>query len=321
MIFKELNALGILGINNRVGRYILRHNKRANYPLVDNKVLTAQRAEAWGIATPENYLIVENYGFLKKLDQKLQKYESFVIKPAKGSQGNGIVVIKEVIREEVNGVPRLLFRRSNDKLMDIEEVKHHISGILSGLYSLSGQSDTAIIQAKIDKHPIFDDYSFGGIPDIRVIVFEGFPVMTMVRLPTKSSDGRANLHQGAIGAGLDLSNGQTINAVIRNQVVDIHPDTGHKLSGLKLPFWRETLELAARCYDMVELGYLGADIVLTPDQGPILLELNARPGLGIQIANLSGLVPRLEKIRLEAPRNLLARERVEFSINNFKASQ
>lgn len=317
MIFRDLQEMGILGINNRVGRYILRHNKRVNYPLVDNKVLTAQRAEAWGIATPENYLIVENYGSLKNLHLKLLNFESFVIKPAKGSQGNGIIVIKEIIKEEKNGEIRVFCRRSNDKLMDVEEVKHHISGILSGLYSLSGQSDTAIIQAKIDKHPIFDEYSFGGIPDVRVIVFDGFPVMSMVRLPTKSSDGRANLHQGAIGAGLNLSNGWTNNAVIRNQVVDTHPDTGHKLSGLRLPFWTEILELAARCYDMVDLGYLGADIVLTPDQGPILLELNARPGLGIQIANLAGLVPRLEKIRLEAPKNLLAKERVEYSMRNF----
>lgn len=317
MIFRDLKQMGILGINNRVGRYILRHNKRANYPLVDNKVLTAQRAAAWGIPTPENYLIVENYGSLKNLHLKLLNYDSFVIKPAKGSQGNGIIVIKEIIKEEKHGEIRILCRRSNDKLMDIDEVKHHISGILSGLYSLGGQSDAAIIQAKIDKHPIFDNYSYSGIPDIRVIVFEGFPVMSMVRLPTKSSDGKANLHQGAIGAGLNLSNGWTNNAVINNQVVDTHPDTGYNLSGLKLPFWREILELAAHCYDMVELGYLGADIVLTPDQGPILLELNARPGLGIQIANLAGLVPRLEKIRRDAPHNLLAKERADYSMKNF----
>ena len=317
MIFRDLEELGILGINNRVGRYILRHNKRSNYPLVDDKVLTAQRAETWGIAMPQNYMIIENYGSLKNFHLKIQNYESFVIKPANGSQGNGIIVIKEIIKEERNGITRILCRRSNDKLMDIEEVKHHISGILSGLYSLKGHSDTAIIQAKIDKHSIFDNYSYGGIPDIRVIVFEGYPVMSMVRLPTKSSDGRANLHQGAIGAGINLSDGSTNNAVIKNQVVDIHPDTGHKLVGLKIPFWRESLELAAQCYDMVDLGYLGADIVLTPDQGPILLELNARPGLGIQIANLAGLVPRLEKIRLKAPKNLLAHERVDFSMKNF----
>lgn len=317
MIFGELKKLGILGINNRVGRYILKHNKRKNYPLVDNKVLTAKRAESWGIAMPENYMIIENYGSLKNLENKIAQYDSFVIKPANGSQGNGIIVITEVIREEVNGVRKVSCRRSNDKIMEIDEIKHHISGILSGLYSLSGHNDVAIIQAKIDKHPIFDHYSYGGIPDIRVIVFEGFPVMSMVRLPTKSSDGKANLHQGAIGAGINLKDGTTNNAVIRNQVVDMHPDTGHKLLGLKLPYWKEILELAAQCSDMVELGYIGVDIVLTPDQGPILLELNARPGLGIQIANLAGLVPRLEKIRLEAPKNLYAKERAAFSMENF----
>jgi alpha-L-glutamate ligase-like protein len=317
MIFRDLRNLGILGINNRVGRYILRHNKRSNYPLVDDKVLTAERALSWGISMPENYFVIENYGSLKNLQNKISHLESFVIKPANGSQGNGIIVIKEILKEKKDDEFKFYFKRSNDKLMDIEEVKHHLSGILSGLYSLSGQSDKAIIQAKIDKHPIFDNYSFGGIPDIRVIVFEGYPVMSMVRLPTKSSDGKANLHQGAIGAGLNLKDGSTNNAVIRNQVIDSHPDTGYKLSGLQLPFWKEILELAAQCYDMVELGYLGADIVLTPDQGPILLELNARPGLAIQIANLSGLVPRLEKIQHEAPRNLLARDRVEFSMKHF----
>jgi glutathione synthase/RimK-type ligase-like ATP-grasp enzyme len=103
MIFRDLTEMGILGINNRVGRYILRHNNRKNYPLVDNKVLTAERAFAWGIPMPDNYLVVENYGSLKNLHLKLEQYESFVIKPANGSQGNGIIVIKEIIREEVDG--------------------------------------------------------------------------------------------------------------------------------------------------------------------------------------------------------------------------
>ncbi len=310
MIFRELREFGILGINNRIGRYILRHNKRSNYPLVDDKVKTATRADAWGVPMPENYFVITNFGDLKKLPQLVTNMQSFVIKPANGSQGNGIVVVSEVLKDEKGWIS---FRRSSGKIMNMEEVRHHISGILSGMYSLSGLPDTAIIQQKIDMHPVFNDYCFGGIPDVRVIVHAGFPVMSMVRLPTRDSDGKANLHQGAIGAGINLKDGTTHNAVIKNHVVEKHPDTGHLLNGLVIPHWQEVLELAARCYDMVELGYLGVDIVLTPDQGPILLELNARPGLAIQIANQAGLVPRLEKIAQEGPQGLTAKERVALS--------
>jgi alpha-L-glutamate ligase-like protein len=317
MIFNELKELGILGINNRIGRYILKSNPRKFYPLVDNKVLTASRAEAWGIAMPQNYCVISEHGALKDLPKYLKDLSSFVIKPANGSQGNGIIVIKEIIREVINGKTYLKFRRSNDKLMELDEIKHHISSILSGLYSLSGQNDTAIIQQKIEVHPIFNKYCYEGIPDIRVIVYKGYPVMSMIRLPTKSSDGRANLHQGAIGVGLNLKDGHANNAVIRNQVVTIHPDTKEVLSELIVPHWREVLELASHCYDMVELGYIGVDIVMTPYEGPIILELNARPGLAIQIANLAGLVPRLEKIRLEADLNLSAKDRVKFSMEHF----
>ena len=314
MIFNELKSLGILGINNRIGRYILRHNKRENYPLVDDKILTSQRAANWGIPMPENYMEIANYGDLKNLHHGLSKLDSFVIKPANGSQGNGIIVISEVMKEDPH---HLRFIRSSGREIQLAEIKHHCSGILSGLYSLAGQNDKAIIQEKLEMHPVFSDYCYGGIPDIRVIVYLGYPVMCMVRLPTKSSDGRANLHQGAIGAGINLSDGSINNAVIANKVVTRHPDTNNEMNHLKIPHWKEILELAARCYDMVDLGYIGVDIVLTPNKGPILLELNARPGLGIQIANLAGLVPRLDKIQKEAVMGLSAQERAEYSQLHF----
>jgi alpha-L-glutamate ligase-like protein len=313
VIFQEMKKLGILGINNRIGRFILPLNDRKNYPLVDDKVKTALRAQSWGVPMPENYLVIENNGDLIKLPELVKNLSSFVVKPAKGSQGNGILVITEVLRED----ERIRFRRSNGKIMSLGEIKHHISGILSGLYSLSGGTDAAILQQKISMHPVFADYCVGGIPDVRVIVLNGFPVMSMVRLPTKASDGKANLHQGAIGAGIHLVDGTTQHAVIRNQVVETHPDTGKNINGMVIPYWREVLDLAARCYDMVEMGYLGVDIVITPDYGPVLLELNARPGLAIQIANQAGLLPRLEKISRDAPSGLSARQRVDFSMTAF----
>jgi hypothetical protein len=66
---------------------------------------------------------------------------------------------------------------------------------------------------------------------------------------------------------------------------------------------------------MTGLGYIGVDVVLDANHGPLLLELNARPGLAIQIANFQGLLVPLEQIervdtaRLDvAARIALARE-------------
>jgi len=113
--------------------------------------------------------------------------------------------------------------------------------------------------------------------------------MAMVRLPTRASDGKANLHRGAIGAGIDIKNGVTLKAVFGSRVVEHHPDTGNKVYGIAIPYWEEMLKIAARSLDMTGLRYLGVDLVIDKDKGPLLLELNARPGLAIQLANLSGL--------------------------------
>jgi alpha-L-glutamate ligase-like protein len=144
--------------------------------------------------------------------------------------------------------------------------------------------------------PVFAEVSYQGVPDVRVIVYRGYPMMAMVRLPTRASDGKANLHQGAVGAGVDIALGETLNGVLQNEVVDDHPDTGALIAGLKIPQWDFILESAARGYEVTGLGYLGVDMVIDRDRGPLMLEMNARPGLNIQIANGMGLTRRIRRI-------------------------
>jgi alpha-L-glutamate ligase-like protein len=137
-----------------------------------------------------------------------------------------------------------------------------------------------------------------------MLVYRGIPAMAMLRLPTKASGGRANLHQGAVGAGISLRTGTTTLAVCNNHHINEHPDFGEPLGGIQIPGWNALLKLAAQCYDLAPLGYLGVDIVLDAELGPLILEMNARPGLAIQIANGAGLQPRLniiDKYYLEQP--------------------
>src|SRR5690606_16288111 len=204
--------------------------------------------------------------------------------------------------------------------MSLQDIRHDISNILSGVYSLGGRPDTAIIESLIRGRPDMLKYSFEGLSDIRVIVFRGFPVMAMMRCPTHQSDGKANLHQGAVGVGLDICTGRAIRAVQRNVLVDRHPDTGVDFSDLAIPDWDEILMLAAKCYDMTGLGYIGCDFVLDETRGPMILELNARPGLAVQIANGIGLKTRLEAIEALEHFDLHAKERVALIRDKFAAT-
>lgn len=306
---KQLKDLGMLGMNCRNVRYISRYNERRLYPLVDDKLQTKLLAEKYNVAVPELIHVVKTPHEVEGAYEQLRKLDKFVVKPANGSGGKGILVI---IGRDDNGLIR-----SNGESVSWDELKRHMSNVVSGLFSLGGRTDQAIVEDLVQIDPVFKDVSYKGVPDIRLILFKGYPVMGMLRLATKSSDGKANLHQGAIGVGLDIRTGRSIAAVQHNDLITEHPDTGNTLEQLEVPNWQELLLLAASCYDMTGLGYLGADIVLDRSRGPLLLELNARPGLTIQVTNQAGLKPRLEHIEAMESLHSSVEARIDYAIEKF----
>lgn len=305
---ERLRTKGIIGMNRRNIRYIGRYNSRRLYPLVDDKLKTKLLAQKHGITTPALIGTVTTQFGIKRIREMLQGHQGFVIKPAKGSGGKGILVI-----DGVNG--DRYFKPSGQALTH-RDIERHTSNILSGLYSLGGSPDVALIEALINFDERFDKYTYEGVPDIRVIVFKGYPVMAMVRLSTAASDGKANLHQGAVGVGIDIATGRALRGVQFDRAIKNHPDTGHELASLHIEDWKTLLNLAASCYEMTGLGYLGADMVLDREHGPMLLELNARPGLAIQMANGEGLRPRLDLVERQ-PEGIEPQERVAFCQKHF----
>lgn len=303
-----LREHGILGMNERNFSLIKAENPRRLFPLVDDKAKTKQLAAKAGIAFPELYALISSDAEIRNFPKIVEGKQKFVIKPAHGSGGNGIIVIRSVR----NG----RYFRANGTFLDEQGIEHHISNVLSGMYSLGGRPDQALIERCVEFDPIFDEVTFQGVPDIRTIVYRGFPVSAMVRLPTRRSDGKANLHQGAVGAGIDLKTGKTTHAILAGKPVTHHPDTGHVIAGIQIPGWKDLLVLAAHCYDVVPLGYLGVDIVLDRDFGPLVLELNARPGLAIQMANRRGLRPALARVRALPKIPTTAAQRAAFAMSD-----
>ena len=306
---KKLKSFGIIGMNQRNFGLISRYNPRHLYPLVDDKLKTKLLAQQAGITVPTLLGTLQYQHDVKSLKEILQPHAQFVIKPVKGSGGKGILVITEI---EHN----LYFKPSGDAVQ-LEDIERHVSNILSGLHSLGGKPDTVMIESLIQLDPVFTDYSYEGIPDIRIIVFRGYPIMAMLRLTTHASDGKANLHQGAVGVGIDIGTGRALHAVQYGNPVSRHPDTRKTFSELAVPHWDKLLELAAACYEMTGLGYLGADLVLDRDQGPMIIELNARPGLSIQVANAAGLAPRVAAIEAIQTLDPNLKSRISFSKQQF----
>ncbi len=300
---RELRQFGVLGMNRRNAVHVLELNPRAFYPRVDDKLLTKRICEARGITVPRTYAVIERQGDVRRFAEMVADQQEFVIKPAQGSGGRGIVVIAEHDRQT--------FVASSGQRYTATDLCYHLSTVLSGLYSLGGQPDRAILEQRILRHPVFQDVAVGGTPDVRIILYRGIPVMAMVRLPTQASRGRANLHQGAVAAAVHLLTGRTFGGVYKGRAIALHPDTGKPIAGLEIPSWQTLVSSAMNLAEGLELGYLGVDFVLDANLGPVVLEANARPGLAIQVANRRGLIPGLDLIDSLSPEMLRPERRWE----------
>jgi alpha-L-glutamate ligase-like protein len=275
-------------MNRRNAGYILPNNPRKHYPRVDDKLMTKQICESHGIPVPRTYAVIERQGDVRRFGELIGEREEFVVKPTQGSEGRGILVVAHRLGNH--------WVTAGCEEVSLGDMQYHLSAILAGLYSLGGRSDRVVIEQRILRHATFEQIAVNGTPDIRVIAYRGVPAMAMIRLPTYASRGRANLHQGAVGAGIELHTGRTMGGVWKSRMIDLHPDTRQPIGGMEVPHWNEVLRMSVRLARQLELGYVGVDFVLDQARGPLVLEANARPGLAIQLANRQGLLQRLDTI-------------------------
>jgi alpha-L-glutamate ligase-like protein len=287
--WSALRHRGVLGINRRNGSYMYRCNHRRLYPRVDDKLLTKRICEEAGIPTPRLLAVARHHFELRSLLPSLDDQVDFVVKPSRGAMGNGVLVI--IGRDGDRG-----WLNSSGETLSDQDIRYHAASIISGLFSLGGRPDAAFAEERLRLHPEMAEIVANGVPDLRVVVYRGVPVMAMTRLPTRRSRGRANLHQGAVGAGVSLATGRITHAVLGASAIRRHPDTDHLLVGRLLPAFDAALEIAVAASHRTGLGYVGADVVIDAERGPVVLELNARPGLSIQLANRRGLEPRLRAV-------------------------
>lgn len=278
-----------LGMNRRNLEFLVPYNPAALFSVVDYKPGTKRRLAAAGIPVPATYAELACQWDVRRLATILAGRASFVVKPARGAGGGGVVVIAARDGDA--------FVKASGARIALVDLAAHCSDIVGGAFApRSTHSDEVLIEARVEADPVLGAISYRGVPDVRVLVFRGVPVQAMIRLPTRASDGRANLHMGGMAVGVDLATGTTTHGVLHGRPTADHPDVGCSVEGVVVPHFDAMLAIAARCFDAVPLGYLGVDVVLDAVHGPLVLELNARPGLTIQLANRRGLRAAMETL-------------------------
>lgn len=277
-----------MGMNERNSTLIYPNNKRKNYKLADDKVLSKQILDQHQIPCAKTYAVIEKIGDIQKGWQEVQKYQKIAIKPANGSGGGGIKILKK--DNSGNWI-------SSSKIVSDEEVFLHMANIIMGRFSLSSY-DRVLIEECIIPHSFFAEIYPIGVPDFRVILLHEQPLMAMLRVPTNKSDGKANLHQGGLGIGIDMETGRLMEAYDGEQYFENHPDNNRVIKGKRIPHWNKILEISKQTAKHFPLNYLGVDIVIDQQLGPLIMEVNVRPGLAIQLANKTRMKKVLKELQL-----------------------
>ena len=241
-----------LGMNARNFLYIRKNNPPSAKRVADDKLETKRVLIENGLSTSELFAAFYTREEIRSFDWNSLPEDGFTLKPARGYGGGGIMVVKSW--DHYKG------KLITGEEVDIRALESQLLDILEGAYSLQFLPDKAFIEERIRLHPFFKKVTNLGIPDIRLIVYNKVPVMAMTRIPTGESGGKANLHQGAIGIGIDMRTGITTSAVYKDRVISQIPGSKTKTRGLKIPNWDELLLLSSRVQVASGLGYVGVDV-------------------------------------------------------------
>ncbi len=280
----------ILGMNSRNLLFV----DKKNIKILNSKLKVKEELEKNGIQTTNTLFIIKDKGDLENFDFTAIP-KSFVLKPNKGLGGEGIIIAYGKKREK-NTFIEDSWIMPNNEIIHLSELKTHIINILDGNFSINKAPDIALFEERINNINLFTKFSKTGIPDIRVIVFKKIPIMAEIRIPTIESKGKANLHSGGIGVGIDIATGVTTHAILNNSSIEEHPDSHMRLQGIRIPYWNNVLKVSIETIKALVVEFAGVDISIDRNKGVLVLEVNSRPGLSVQLANKSGMREKLEAV-------------------------
>ena len=252
------------GINNDL---VKKYNDLSFSKIFNDKILFNQK---YGKYLGREYFVVneDNYDDFEKF---ALKQKEIVIKPAIGSCGKGVEIVK-VTKDNVKKVYREMLKSqrllAEEKAIQIKELK------------------------KI--HP-------DSINTMRVVTLNGYVVAAFLRMGTHHNH-VDNFNSKGIVAPINIETGtMDYNAIDKEMnIYEKHPVSGITIKGFKIPNWDKVVKFTEKvAKEVPEMGYVGWDVSQN-DKGPFLIEANEYPGhdlyqLPPHRTNGIGLLPTFEK--------------------------
>jgi hypothetical protein len=233
-------------------------NKDLDPSSVEDKAAFARILDAEGLPVVRQLLLVKDGKILDGRDvpvsrdaavAMLEEAGTVFVKPPLGQQGHGAFVWRK-------GMPA-------ERILSLRE---------------------ALVQPMLRQHQDLSDLHPGSINTIRLdTLWTGVCAETSAAILRIGVGGSFadNTSMGGLLAPIDVAEGVVSGPAIHSSSHDphlkpysVHPDTGARIEGLRIPFWSDVLQAVKRGAGLLRpLRSLGWDVVIGPD-GPLLLEGN-----------------------------------------------
>lgn len=262
-------------------RFIDRWNARPYQKSSQHKVIEKALLELQGVPTPEFIAFLHpqrgarhdgrNLRSLADLEQLCRDLDGRKVcfKPVEGYGGAGF----SAFQISASG-PQV-------------QLLHPVTGearLLSDWWQKAQQNpDGYIVEHYLQQHEVLSQIHPNSVNTLRIWLYQAGGEIRVagafLRVGRKGSlvD---NTSSGGIYCPVDLDTGTlryAANAKYPLQTMDAHPDTGGRITGVQLPFWRECQTIAGQALmAFPHVNVAGVDVAIGVD-GPRMIELNVRP--------------------------------------------
>lgn len=248
-----------------------------------NKLVFRTYSSYFGLPMPELYgVFVPHLGYtadggrLCTVDDLKSLFDNpniseFIIKPISGSEGKGIIVCKNNHNSKINilGEGEISIDDLYSRLIQSRMNEHNL------------HSNVFVIEKFIKQHSFLDNYCKSVAQGVRVLTYiasNGKIEVVTVHLKIAFS-GKFIDNIGDSGIAVLVDNNGILDRATHFspqglKKYDHHPETNFPITGQKLPFYKETIELAIKAQSFLpQLRFIGWDLAITSD-GPVFIEGN-----------------------------------------------